>query len=59
MFNFRQGAMTFGEEGADGVRVSDIKVIEEILNVFHKHGHTEVSSFPRIYQHETHPPYSV
>lgn len=37
--------MTFGKEGAEQVRVSDIKQVEAILDVFQRHGHTEVSFF--------------
>lgn len=35
--------MTFGEAGRLAVRVTDLKDVEAILEVFVKHGHTEVS----------------
>ncbi|TCD64943.1 hypothetical protein EIP91_003401 [Steccherinum ochraceum] len=38
------GAMTFGKAGNENVRVSDLKTASAILDVFQKHGHTEVDS---------------
>lgn len=38
-----QGAMTFGEAGKEGARVSNLEDVAAILDVFQKHGHTEVS----------------
>jgi len=35
--------MTFGEEGKEGTRVHTLKGVEDILDVFQKHGHSEVS----------------
>jgi aflatoxin B1 aldehyde reductase len=35
--------MTFGAAGMDGARVSEVKDIEAILEVFLKHGHREVT----------------
>ncbi|KAJ7664688.1 Aldo/keto reductase [Mycena rosella] len=46
--NVVMGAMTFGEAGVDGSRVSDAKDIEAILDVFLKHGHREVDT-ARVY----------
>ena len=37
--------MTFGKEGAEQLHVSDIKLVEAILDVFQRHGHTEVDLF--------------
>jgi len=38
-----QGAMTFGAPGTTGSRVHDLADVQEILDVFQSHGHTEVS----------------
>ncbi|KAI0790223.1 Aldo/keto reductase [Irpex lacteus] len=38
------GGMTFGAPGQDGVRVSDPKEIEKILDIFQSHGHTELDT---------------
>ena len=38
-----QGAMTFGAPGTMGSRVHELADVEEILNIFKSHGHTEVS----------------
>ncbi|KAJ6553968.1 Aldo/keto reductase [Mycena vulgaris] len=46
--NVVMGAMTFGAAGIDGSRVSDVKDIEAILDVFLKHGHREVDT-ARVY----------
>ncbi|KAJ7087316.1 Aldo/keto reductase [Mycena belliarum] len=46
--NVVMGAMTFGEAGTDGARVSQLKDIEAILDVFLKHGHREVDT-ARVY----------
>ncbi|PIL26195.1 transporter [Ganoderma sinense ZZ0214-1] len=50
--NIVMGAMTFGEEGKDGVRVSDLKDVSAILDVFQKHGHSEVDT-AIVYAHGT------
>ncbi|KAI0697766.1 Aldo/keto reductase [Cytidiella melzeri] len=42
------GCMTFGKEGHEGVRVTDLKGVEEILDVFQAHGHTELDT-ARVY----------
>lgn len=42
------GAMTFGKAGIEGVRVSETKDAEAILDVFQAHGHKEVDT-ARIY----------
>ncbi|PPQ85274.1 hypothetical protein CVT25_010047 [Psilocybe cyanescens] len=42
--NVVMGAMTFGEEGADGARVHDLKDVQAILDTFRAHGHTEIDS---------------
>lgn len=34
--------MTFGEAGAEGTRVHDLKDVQAILDTFQAHGHTEV-----------------
>lgn len=41
--------MTFGAPGKEGARVHDIKDVEEILDAFRSHGHTEVSVPKRQY----------
>ena len=38
--------MTFGEKGKEGSRVHDLKEVEAILDVFQRHGHSEVGSTP-------------
>ncbi|KAI0697758.1 Aldo/keto reductase [Cytidiella melzeri] len=38
------GCMTFGEAGNEGVRVHDIKDVEEILDIFQAHGHSELDT---------------
>lgn len=38
------GAMTFGKEGAEQSRVHDLKTAGDILDVFQKHGHSEVDT---------------
>lgn len=38
------GAMTFGSEGLEGARVHNLDDVKAILDVFQKHGHTEVNS---------------
>ena len=40
-----QGAMTFGKEGAEGARVHSIDTVNEILDIFQKHGHDEARLF--------------
>ncbi|KAJ6580794.1 Aldo/keto reductase [Mycena capillaripes] len=46
--NIVMGAMTFGAPGTEGARVSDLKDIEAILDVFLKHGHRELDT-ARVY----------
>ncbi|KAK7677174.1 hypothetical protein QCA50_019883 [Cerrena zonata] len=46
--NIVMGAMTFGEAGKEGARVYDTKGVEAILDVFQKHGHTEIDT-ARVY----------
>ncbi|THU91383.1 Aldo/keto reductase [Dendrothele bispora CBS 962.96] len=36
------GAMTFGFEGKPGIRVHNLKQLEQIIDVFRAHGHAEV-----------------
>ncbi|KAJ7149748.1 NADP-dependent oxidoreductase domain-containing protein [Mycena crocata] len=38
------GAMTIGEAGREGVRISTRESISELLDVFQKHGHSEVDT---------------
>ncbi|KAK7464114.1 hypothetical protein VKT23_006278 [Stygiomarasmius scandens] len=38
------GAMTFGFEGKPGVRVHDVKQVEQIIDVFRAHGHEEIDN---------------
>ncbi|KAL5530733.1 hypothetical protein ACEPAF_6991 [Sanghuangporus sanghuang] len=38
------GAMTFGAPGTAGARVTDLKDVEAILDVFQKHGHDEIDT---------------
>ncbi|KIJ69452.1 hypothetical protein HYDPIDRAFT_106074 [Hydnomerulius pinastri MD-312] len=42
------GAMTFGEEGTEGVRVHDLEDVAKMLDIFQAHGHEEVDT-ARIY----------
>nr|GAT49112.1 aldo-keto reductase [Mycena chlorophos] len=42
--NVVMGAMTFGEAGTDGARVTELKDMEAILDVFLSHGHREVDT---------------
>ncbi|KAF5330595.1 hypothetical protein D9619_005737 [Psilocybe cf. subviscida] len=46
--NVVMGAMTFGAPGTMGSRVHDLTDVEEILNVFKSHGHTEIDT-ARVY----------
>ncbi|PPQ63338.1 hypothetical protein CVT24_006711 [Panaeolus cyanescens] len=46
--NIVMGAMTFGAPGKEGARVHDIKDVEEILDAFRAHGHTEIDT-ARVY----------
>ncbi|KAF9036759.1 Aldo/keto reductase [Panaeolus papilionaceus] len=46
--NIVMGAMTFGAPGKEGARVHDIKDVEEILDAFRSHGHTEIDT-ARVY----------
>ncbi|KAI0785680.1 Aldo/keto reductase [Abortiporus biennis] len=50
--NIVMGAMTFGEAGTEGARVTDLKDVEAILDVFQAHGHTEVDT-ARVYTEGT------
>ena len=43
--------MTFGEKGKEGARGHDLKDVEAILDVFQRHGHTEVSRRTIIEKH--------
>lgn len=36
--------MTFGEEGTECARIHDLKEVENILDVFQAHGHTEIDT---------------
>ncbi|KII89013.1 hypothetical protein PLICRDRAFT_593148 [Plicaturopsis crispa FD-325 SS-3] len=42
--NVVMGAMTFGESGKENAKVTDLKDIEAILDVFQAHGHDEVDT---------------
>ncbi|KAI0092389.1 Aldo/keto reductase [Irpex rosettiformis] len=42
------GGMTFGAPGHEGVRVTDLKEIENILYIFQSHGHSELDT-ARVY----------
>ncbi|KUI53240.1 Aflatoxin B1 aldehyde reductase member 3 [Cytospora mali] len=42
------GSMTLGKEGAEQARIHDLKDCAEILDVFQKHGHTEIDT-ARVY----------
>ncbi|KAI0351263.1 Aldo/keto reductase [Trametes cingulata] len=46
--NIIMGAMTFGEAGKQGARVTDLKDVEAILDIFQAHGHYEVDT-ARVY----------
>nr|VWO98662.1 Kinesin motor protein [Ganoderma boninense] len=46
------GTMTIGTPGKNGVRTSDLKEAQEIIDVFHKHGHKEIDT-ARIYAEGT------
>ncbi|KAL7283337.1 hypothetical protein ACG7TL_002766 [Trametes sanguinea] len=46
------GTMTMGEAGKNGVRTSDPKECQEILDTFFKHGHTELDT-ARVYAEGT------
>ncbi|KZV72567.1 Aldo/keto reductase [Peniophora sp. CONT] len=46
--NVVMGAMTFGYEGTDGARLHTPEAVSEVLDVFQKHGHTEIDS-ARVY----------
>ncbi|KAI1795943.1 Aldo/keto reductase [Ganoderma leucocontextum] len=46
------GTMTIGAPGKNGVRTSDLKETQEIINVFFKHGHKEIDT-ARIYAEGT------
>ena len=45
-----KGAMTFGYEGTDGARLHTPEAVSEVLDIFQKHGFTEVRrlSKPRV-----------
>ncbi|KAJ7124547.1 Aldo/keto reductase [Mycena epipterygia] len=42
--NIVMGAMTFGAPGTNGARVTELKDVEAILDVFLKHGHREIDT---------------
>jgi len=42
------GAMTFGEEGKEQARVHDLETVNEIIDIFQKHGHNEIDT-ARVY----------
>ncbi len=44
--------MTMGEPGRNGVRTSDLKECQEILDVFFSHGHKELDT-ARVYAEGT------
>jgi len=44
VLNIVMGAMTFGEEGAEGARVHSLDTVNEILDIFQKHGHDEIDA---------------
>ncbi|PIL23923.1 hypothetical protein GSI_13674 [Ganoderma sinense ZZ0214-1] len=46
------GTMTIGAPGKIGVRTSDLKEAQEIIDVFYKHGHKEIDT-ARIYAEGT------
>ncbi|KZT11370.1 Aldo/keto reductase [Laetiporus sulphureus 93-53] len=46
------GTMTMGEAGKNGVRTSDLKECQEIVDVFFKHGHRELDT-ARMYAEGT------
>ncbi|RDX42990.1 Aldo/keto reductase [Lentinus brumalis] len=46
--NVVMGAMTFGEEGKEGARVTNLKDLAAILDIFQAHGHSEVDT-ARVY----------
>ncbi|TFK92408.1 Aldo/keto reductase [Polyporus arcularius HHB13444] len=46
------GTMTMGEPGKNGVRTSDLKECQEILDVFFSHGHKELDT-ARVYAEGT------
>lgn len=37
--------MTIGAPGKNDVRISDLKEVQEIIDVFYKHGHRETDTF--------------
>ncbi len=44
--------MTIGAPGKNGVRTSDLKEAQEIIDVFYKHGHKEIDT-ARVYAEGT------
>ncbi|KAI0807306.1 Aldo/keto reductase [Fomes fomentarius] len=46
------GTMTFGEAGKNGVRTSDLRDCQEILDIFFNHGHKEIDT-ARVYAEGT------
>ena len=50
--NWPQGTMTIGELGKNGVRTSDLKEAQEIIDVFLSHGHKELDT-ARVYAEGT------
>ena len=47
-----KGTMTMGEAGKNGVRTSDLKECQEILDIFFSHGHKELDT-ARMYAEGT------
>ena len=50
--------MTMGEAGKNGVRTSDLKECQEILDTFFSHGHKELDT-ARMYAEGTTEPVSI
>ncbi|KAI0034794.1 Aldo/keto reductase [Vararia minispora EC-137] len=48
VINVVMGAMTFGYEGTEGARIHTPEAVKEILDVFQKHGHSEIDT-ARVY----------
>jgi aflatoxin B1 aldehyde reductase len=38
------GAMTFGEEGREQVRVHDYQIVKQIIDIFGSHAHREIDT---------------
>ncbi|KAI0034793.1 Aldo/keto reductase [Vararia minispora EC-137] len=52
VLNIVMGAMTFGREGTEGARIHTPEGLSEVLDVFQKHGHTEIDT-ARVYTQGT------